>query len=704
MSMSQETLLLELFTEELPPKALKRLGEAFAKSVAEGLTKREFCENGAAVSAFATPRRLAVQIANVRSESPAKAFEAKLMPVSVGLDANGTATPALLKKMAAMGIAESEAGKLTKKLDGKAEALFHIGTAAPVPLQQGLQAVLDEAIKALPIPKVMTYQIAEGTNLRNVQFVRPVHGLVAMHGETVVPVTAFGLAAGNLTHGHRFQGAADITLKSAADYEAQLEKEGAVVASFDKRMQEIEQLLRARAEQCGDTLGERADYVALLEEVTALVERPAVYVGKFDAEFLSVPPECLILTMKLNQKYFPLFLSEGGLSSRFLVVSNMRVDNPHRIIEGNERVVRPRLADAKFFFEQDKKKTLESRLPGLAKVVYHAKLGSQEARMQRVLHIADQIAAEIGADREQAKRAAKLAKADLLTDMVGEFPELQGIMGRYYAEADGEAKDVAAAIQQHYQPRFAGDALPVKPVAIALALADKMETLAGMFGIGMLPTGDKDPFALRRHALGVLRILMDKKLALPLDQLTQIAFSAFDQGPTSEIRTALMTFFFDRLRGMLRDQGYSANEVEAVVSQQPTRIDLVAVKLAAVRAFMELPEAESLAAANKRIGNILKKSADSFSKADAARLVEPAEKAVHAAMTAALPVFEQKFAAGDYTEALKTLAPLKAPVDAFFDGVMVNADDPALRQNRLALLGDLHALMNRVADLSQLAA
>ncbi len=700
--MSDETLLVELFTEELPPKALKRLGEAFARSMAEGLAKREFCESSAKVSTFATPRRLAVQIESVRSASPAKAFEAKLMPVSVGLDANGAPTPALLKKLSAMGIAESEVGKLTKKLDGKAEALFHSGTAAPVPLQQGLQSTLDEAIKALPIPKVMTYQIAEGANLRNVQFVRPVHGLVAMHGPSVVPVSAFGLSAGSVTHGHRFQGAADIALKHAGDYEARLEKDGAVVASFEKRMHEIERLLIERAEECGDTLGEREDYLALLDEVTALVERPAVYVGKFDAEFLSVPQECLILTMKLNQKYFPLFLSAGGLSSRFLVVSNMRVDDPRRIIEGNERVVRPRLADAKFFFEQDRKKSLADRLPGLAKVVYHAKLGSQGERMERVSKLATQIAPLVGADAAQAERAARLAKADLLTDMVGEFPELQGIMGRYYAKNDGEAAEVADAIEQHYWPKGAGDRLPATPLATSLALADKLETLAGMFSIGQLPTGDKDPFALRRHALGAIRMLIEKKLAVDLGALVDAAYAVFAKDAPN--RAELVVFIRERLRGYLRELGYSALEVEAVLANEGQRLDLIPQQLAAVRAFLTLPEAESLAAANKRIGNILKKAEGTFAKANTALFAEPAEKAVYDAMVAVQPGFEKKYSAGDYTEALKTLAPLKAPVDAFFDGVMVNAEDKALRENRLALLGDLHALMNRVADLSKLAA
>ncbi|MBI3716381.1 MAG: glycine--tRNA ligase subunit beta, partial [Betaproteobacteria bacterium] len=409
-------------------------------------------------------------------------------------------------------------------------------------------------------------------------------------------------------------------------------------------------------------------------------------------------------TMKLNQKYFPLFLSEGGLSSRFLVVSNMRVNEPQRIIEGNERVVRPRLADAKFFFEQDKKKTLESRLPGLDKVVYHARLGSQGDRSRRVAQIADQLAATIDSARWQlVRRAAQLAKADLLTDMVGEFPELQGVMGRYYALHDGEPRDVADAIWQHYQPRFAGDVLPGNTIAVTLALADKLETLAGLFGIGQRPSGDKDPFGLRRHALGVLRILMEKKLVLPLDELLRITFTAFPDAENAA-STELTDFIFDRLRGILRDQGYTANDVESVVSLQPMRIDLVPVRLAAVKAFMQLPEAESLAAANKRIGNILKKSDEVFRDATPGRMIERAEQVLFGALLALKKSSDEHYAAGDFTEALKVLAPLKEPVDAFFNDVMVNVEDADLRRNRLALLGDLHALMNRVADLSKLAA
>ena len=698
--MSTANLLVELFTEELPPKALKKLGDAFASSIQQGLSKRGLLGASATAVTFTTPRRLAAQITNVLHVGADEAFTEKLMPVSVGLDKDGNATPALQKKLAAKSLGHLQPKDLMRESDGKVDQLIYRGVAKGQSLQVALQSALAETITALPVPKVMSYQLADGVT--TVQFVRPAHGLVAIHGAAVVPIHALGLAAGRMTHGHRFQGAVDIELQHADEYEARLQNEGGVIASFEKRRDEIERLLFVHAEQVGDTLGERDNYVALLDEVTALVEMPTVYAGKFDAEFLDVPAECLVLTMKLNQKYFPLSLSAGGLSSRFLIVSNMRLDNPQNIIEGNQRVVRPRLSDARFFFETDKKTKLEDRIPKLSSVVYHNKLGSQGERVERVRKLAMSIANAIGADAKLADRAALLAKADLITDMVGEFPELQGTMGRYYALHDGEAAVVADAIAQHYQPRFSGDALPNSPVAIAVALADKLETLAGLFSIGQVPTGDKDPFALRRHALGVLRMLIERNLPLTMDGLVTSAMESFP-GAMPEASGQLASYIFDRLSGYLRDLGYSVLEVDAAVAVRPAWGEFP-VRLAAVREFTNLPEATSLAAANKRIGNILKKSDQQFANADASLLVEPAERSLYDALQTAEPVFDKFFAAADYTSALKSLAPLKTPVDAFFDGVMVNAEDPKLRANRLALLADLHRLMNKVADLSKLAA
>ena len=698
--MSTAPLLVELFTEELPPKALKKLGDSFATGIYDGIKKRGLLAANSVATMFASPRRLAVRITNVGAVAPDEAVIRKLMPSSVGLDAEGKPTQALIKKLAGLGKPDFDVSTLEREGEGKAQQLLLRELVKGQSLQMALQTALEETIDALPVPKVMSYQLADGET--TVQFVRPAHGLLALHGVDVVPIHALGLDAGRVTHGHRFQGAANIELKHADEYEARLETEGGVIASFAKRRTEIMRLLFAHAEQTGDTLGEPEDYDALLDEVTGLVERPTVYVGKFDAEFLDVPAECLVLTMKLNQKYFPLFLSEGGLSSRFLIVSNMRLDNPQNVIEGNERVVRPRLSDARFFFETDKKTKLVDRVPKLSNVVYHNKLGSQGERVERVRKLAMSIATMIGADAGLADRAALLAKADLVTDMVGEFPELQGIMGRYYALHDGESPIVADAIAQHYQPRFSGDTLPNSPVAIAVALADKLETLAGLFSIGQIPTGDKDPFALRRHALGVLRMLIERNLPLTVIGLVASAMEGFPLAmPDSAAQ--LSGYIFDRLNGYLRDLGYSALEVDAAVAARPPWGEFPA-RLAAIREFTTLPEATSLAAANKRIGNILKKSDQQFANTDAGLLVEPAERSLYDAMQAAKPVFDKYFATSDYTSALKSLAPLKVPVDAFFDGVMVNAEEPKLRANRLALLADLHGLMNKVADLSKLAA
>ena len=702
--MSAETLLVELFTEELPPKSLRKLGDAFSRSISESLKQNGLTTDASVATMFASPRRLGVSISAVNSAGSDKRIKQKLMPTKVAFTADGKPSPALSKRLEKEGYAAGvmPGADLTRVAEGAAEYLYLDQMITGQTLAVALLNAVNDAIKSLPVAKVMSYQLADGAT--TVQFVRPAHGLIALHGTEVVPLHVLGLDSGRVAHGHRFQGAADIELNHADEYESRLENEGGVIASFEKRRAEIMRLLFAHAEQTGDTMGDAEDYAALLDEVTGLVERPTVYVGKFDAEFLDVPPECLVLTMKLNQKYFPLFHSEGGLSSRFLIVSNMRLDNPQNVIEGNERVVRPRLADARFFFETDKKTRLEDRVPKLASVVYHNKLGSQGLRVERVRILAGNIAGLIGADVKQAERAALLAKADLVTDMVGEFPELQGTMGRYYALHDGESPTVADAIAQHYQPRFAGDKLPDSPVALSVALADKMETLAGLFGIGQQPTGDKDPFALRRHALGVLRMLIEKRLVISLEQLIDLAFAAFPGGTLSDARAELGNYFHERLRGMLREPDYSANEVEAVIAHLGMGVHIAPKLLAAVREFTKLPEAQSLASANKRIGNILSKKTEFVpGKADPKIFVESAEQILYEAMKAAEVTVRVHLATGDYSSALISLAPLRVPVDAFFDGVMVNAEDLSLRQNRLALLGELHSLMNKIVDLSKLA-
>lgn len=702
MSMSNRNLLVELFVEELPPKALRKLGDSFAATLFDTLKAQGLTSEQSAITPFASPRRLAAHITDVAVQAADKPVSQKLMPVAVGLDANGQPTPALLKKLGALGADASVVPQLKCENDGKADVLF-LDTVMPgAKLADGLQKALDEALAKLPIPKVMSYQLDDGWS--NVNFVRPAHGLVALHGEDVIPVATLGLASSNMTHGHRFEALHHpVRLKSADSYENQLATEGAVIASFDARRAEIvRQLTEAAAKQGLTPIEDEA----LLDEVTALVERPNVLLGQFDEAFLEVPQECLILTMKANQKYFPLLDGNGKLTNKFLIVSNIRPVDPSAVIGGNERVVRPRLADAKFFFDQDRKKTLESRVAGLDKVVYHNKLGSQGERMARVRKIAEAIGRQIDGDALAAAvaQAAQLAKTDLLTDMVGEFPELQGIMGGYYARHDGLSADIADAIEDHYKPRFAGDELPRNATGVAVALADKLETLVGLFGIGQVPTGDKDPFALRRHALGVIRILIDKQLTLSLDGLLQQAAAAF--GDKIENPTAQLTdFIFERLAGNLREQGYTPQEVDAVIALRPQVLADIAQRLEAVRAFSKLPEAESLAAANKRVGNILKKAEGTVeAKVDAVLLKESAEAALNQALTTAVPKANAAFENGDYTASLQALAVLKAPVDDFFDNVMVNAEDPALRANRLGLLATLHQAMNRVADLSRLAA
>ena len=706
--MTSKNLLVELFVEELPPKALRKLGEAFSGVLFEQLKAQGLTAADAVVTPFASPRRLAAHVTRVAAKAADKAVSQKLMPVSVGLDATGAPTPALLKKLAALGADASAVARLQRAPDGKAEALFYDSTVAGVTLAEGLQKALAEAIAKLPIPKVMTYQLESGCELpgwSSVSFVRPAHSLLALHGSEVVPVQALGLKAGNTTQGHRFEAAqSPVVIADADAYAATLERDGAVIAGFDARRDEIARQLAAAAARVGGGCQPIED-PALLDEVTALVERPNVLVCQFEPEFLDVPQECLILTMKANQKYFPLLDAAGKLTNKFLVVSNIRPDDASAVIGGNERVVRPRLADAKFFFDQDRKKTLASRVDGLSKVVYHNKLGTQGERMQRVRHLATLIAAQLRGDAlaEQAAQAAELAKADLLTDMVGEFPELQGIMGRYYAQHDGLAPEVADAIEDHYKPRFAGDELPRGDVGVVVALADKLETLVGMFGIGNLPTGDKDPFALRRHALGVVRMLIEKNWPGSLDNLLELGFGMFKQFDASA-KPLLADFIYDRLASSLREQGYSAQEVDAALALRPERLAEVPRRLAAVRAFVALPEATALAAANKRVGNILKKAGEVDAHVREGLLQEPAERALFAALQDVVPRANAQFDAGDYAASLRTLAALRAPVDAFFDGVMVNAEAMDVRQNRLGLLKTLHDAMNRVADLSRLAA
>ena len=693
--MPKDTLLVELVTEELPPKALPRLGETFAAKILAGLRGRELVAATAPMRWFATPRRLAVVIPEVLVQAPERQVTEKIMPVAVAFGADGRPSAALLKKLEAKGIAAAEIGKFARRMDGKTETLYYSFAAPGATLAACLAAVVQDAVAQLPIPKVMRWGDGDA------QFVRPVHKLVMLHGAEVVPGTVLDLPAGNVTRGHRFLSRGDIVLARADAYEETLRAEGKVIADFAERRAEIERQLREEAARQNAGLGEYRD---LLDEVTALVELPTVYVGEFEHAFLDVPQECLILTMRQNQKYFPLFDTDGKLLPRFLIVSNMRLADPSQIVAGNQRVVRPRLADARFFFDQDRKQTLASRVTRLGNVVYHNRLGSQLARIERMERMAQQIGVALHANSSLAARAARLAKADLVTDMVGEFPELQGIMGRYYALHDGEDVGVAEAIESHYRPRFAGDALPQGNLACAVALADKLDSLVGFFGIGQVPTGDKDPFGLRRAALGVLRILMETPLPLDLMELIQGAAAGFPTDLlTPGFEGALHEFMLERLRNQLREAGHAVEAVDAVLAQKPTRIDLVPPKLQAVREFVSLPEATALAAANKRIVNILRKTDEKFGDPDVLLLQEDAERALFHQLTELAPLVNSMVANEDYTGALKALADLRAAVDLFFDKVMVMVEEPLTRRNRLGLLRQLAALMNQVADISRLS-
>ena len=712
-----ENLLIELLTEELPPKSLRKLGKAFAESIAQSLQSQHLTSPDTILTSFASPRRLAVHLTAIPDQAPDQIVALKLMPVAVGLDAEGQPTPALHKKLAALGMENIDPSMLKRVQEGKAEMLFLEQNVTGILLAAGLQKAVEDAIRQLPVSKVMTYQLDDGWE--NVHFVRPVHGLIALHGQKIIPIRAFGFTAGDTTRGHRFEAKqAELIIDHADRYVLLLETEGAVIPGFDQRRSRIREELDIAANavqlHC-------IDDEALLDEVTALVEYPNILMGTFPVDFLEIPQECLISTMKINQKYFPLLDVDGKLINRFLIVANIKPADPGQIIAGNERVIRSRLADAKFFFDQDRKRTLVSRLPDLDKVIYHHQLGSQGERTRYVQTLARIIGQLLSDDdlASQADQAAMLAKSDLLTDMVGEFPELQGIMGRYYAQIEGMDETIAFAIEDHYKPRFAGDVLPRSMAGICVALADKLETLVSLFSIGQLPTGDKDPYALRRHALGVIRILIEKDLPVGLDMLIsraadvlqdetigkQDAGSGHARPITSQLAEQLQNFFYDRLAASLRDQGYTVQEVDAVLNLRPSLLCEIPRRLAAVRAFAALPEAASLAAANKRVGNILKKSEfDITTVVDKTCLQAPAEIALYHALSEIESDARQAFQSGDYVTALQILAALKAPIDAFFDEVMVNDENEALRRNRLALLMTLQVTMNRVADISRLAA
>lgn len=700
-TLSVADLLVELLTEELPPRSLARLSEAFSRGLYDALHAKNFLSAHSASEPFATPRRLAVRISGVLARQADRIVERRGPALSAALDDDGKPTAALTGFARSCGVAIEALGRQAGE---KGEYFVFRSKQRGEPLAKHLAESVESALKKLPATRLMRW-----ANL-DTQFVRPVHGLVMLHGSKVVPGTVLGLKSGAKTEGHRFMSRGAIAIRRPADYEKLLARQGNVIASFEEREKQIEKQLDAAARKLGAgvrwSVGRGAE---LVEEVASLVECPAVYVGSFNKNFLSVPAECLITSMQQHQKYFPLADKHGRLLPNFLFVSNIKTARPAAIVHGNERVLKARLADAKFFYDQDRKTRLDARLSRLAAVVYHNKLGTQLERVERIVKLAAEIADRLvvagllkPAELGDVERSARLAKADLLTDMVGEFPELQGIMGKYYARHDGEAPAVADAIEQHYWPRTAGDELPTSTVALCVALADRLDSLVGIYGIGLVPTGEKDPYGLRRQALGVVRILVEHGLPLDIVTLLAAARAAFPRDLLNEdVAVAVYGFMIERLKPYLREREFLADEIDAVLSQNPARLDQISPRLTALQRFRELPEAEALAAANKRIRNILRQAeGDIPQTVDQALLTDDAELALAGAVQAARGEVAPLLAAADYTGTLKCLASLRPTVDAFFDKVLVMAEDPALRRNRLALLSGLSDLFLQVADVS----
>jgi len=705
-----QPLLVELLTEELPPKALPKLSTAFASHIHTTLASLNLLDTNATATEYATPRRLAVSFSAVRAQAPEQQFTERLMPKKVGLTDDGQMSAPLQKRLHAKGLDHLTLQDLTIASDGKQDFFYYQGVTPGVRLADGLQQALDDAITHLPIPKVMRYQLSNGESVR---FVRPAHGLLALWGDDVVNVQALGMVADRQTAGHRFLGQAQFRLPHANDYETLLKSQGQVIASFTERKQRIAGQLEEAAEKLNAIIGDSPEAAQLLDEVTALVEYPQVYVGEFDQEFLEIPAECLILTMRLNQKYFPLFdRKTHALTNKFLIVSNMQCEDPSNIIEGNERVIRPRLADAKFFFDTDTKIRLEERVSALKNSTYHHALGSQYDRMRRVQGIATWLAQQLGADEDLARRAARLAKADLNSSMVGEFPELQGIMGAHYAQHDGEPQAVVTALAQQYQLRIHEPVTDDTLVATILFIAERVETLVGIWGIGLKPTGERDPFALRRAALGIISAyeqltagnFLDTadSRALSVTALLQTSFQQFTQAQlAADTVEDTHAYIVERYRHLLSET-IDKRVVDAVLAIHPP-LHQVRARIEACKAFLQQHEADSLAEANKRLSNMLRKSEHVDTTIQTHLLQDDAEIALANEIARLQPLADQALQAGQFSDNLRLLADAKPAVDRFFDNVMIMVDDQALRNNRLALLAQLHDLMNQVADISRLA-
>jgi len=687
--MTTQNFLVEIGTEELPPKALKTLATSFADNVEAELNQAGLIFDK--IEWFAAPRRLAVKVLNLATQQPSKEIEKRGPAVSAAFDAEGKPTKAAEGWARGCGITVEQAARIATD---KGEWLVHRAKIEGQPTKNLLNDIVANALAKLPIPKPMRW--ADKT----VQFIRPVHTVTMLLGDELIEGEILGVASARTIRGHRFLGEKEFDIQHADQYPQLLREKGSVVADFNERKAEI----LAKSQAKATALGGVADIEeSLLEEVTSLVEYPNVLAAKFEERFLAVPAEALVYTMKGDQKYFPIYDKDGKLLSHFIFVSNINPEDPTAIIEGNEKVVRPRLTDAEFFFKTDLKQKLVDRLPRLETVLFQQQLGTLKDKTDRIEQLAGEIAKQIGADEAKAKRAGLLSKCDLMTNMVFEFTDTQGVMGMHYARHDGEDEEVAVALNEQYMPRFAGDELPKSLVASAAALADKFDTLTGIFGIGQAPKGSADPFALRRAALGALRIIVEKNLPLDLEDLVKKSAALFGDKLTNQNVVAdVVDFMLGRFRAWYQDEGIAVDVIQAVLARRPTRPADFDARVRAVSHFRTLDSAEALAAANKRVSNILAKADAAIGEINLTACVEPAEKALAEAVLALRTEVQPLIAKGDYTAVLDKLANLRAPVDSFFDNVMVNAEDPALRQNRLAILNTLQNLFLQVADISLL--
>ncbi|MFZ7202757.1 glycine--tRNA ligase subunit beta [Avibacterium avium] len=684
-----KTFLAEIGTEELPPKALKKLAVAFKDNVEQELTQAGLAFD--AVEWFASPRRLAVKVLGLAEAQPSKEVEKRGPAVAAAFDAEGKPTKAAEGWARGCGISVDQAERL---VTDKGEWLVHRAVVEGQPTKNLLLGIISNALAKLPIPKTMRW------GDKSEQFVRPVHTVTLLFGNELIEGDILGVASGRTIRGHRFLGEQEFTIDNADQYPAILEQKGSVIADFERR----KAIILENSQQKATTLGGVADIEEnLLDEVTALVEFPNVLTAKFEERFLAVPAEALVYTMKGDQKYFPIYDKNGKLLPHFIFVSNINPQDPTAIIEGNEKVVRPRLTDAEFFFKTDLKQRLEDNLPRLKTVLFQQQLGTLFDKTERIEKLSGEIAAQIGADVAKAERAGLLSKCDLMTNMVFEFTDTQGVMGMHYARHDGEDEEVAVALNEQYMPRFAGDELPHSLVACAVALADKLDTLTGIFGIGQHPKGDKDPFALRRAALGVLRIIVEKKLPLDLEKLVQESTALFaDKLTNRNVVNDVVDFMLGRFRAWYQEEGIAVDVIQAVQARRPTRPADFDARVRAVAHFRTLDAAEALAAANKRVSNILAKAEDEIGEIHLDRCVEPEEKALAESVLALQSEVQPLIAKGDYVAVLDKLANLRQPVDNFFEKVMVNVEDPQLRQNRLAILKTLQGLFLQVADISLL--